>query len=103
MRVLTKSVLIENQEFVLVTNEHEGRTYFATIPYEALDENGCMKREMNGGEMCISFENAGGAINNRKKQVVMTRLLEGFKSEGMEEMDAFKAMIQCEEYKALYV
>ena len=102
MKVLTKSVLFEGQEFVLIQNSHEGRTYYGTIPCTELDSTGRLKRQLNGAEMQISWENPAVALENRRREVVITRLLNGLKSQGIEGMEAFKALQQCEEYQNLY-
>ena len=102
MKVLTKSVVFEGQEFVLIKSEHEGRTYYGTIPCTELDDHGCLKRVLTGVDMRISWENPAEALENRRRDVVMGRLLDGFKKQGMDTMEAFEAMAQCEEYRQLY-
>jgi len=66
MKVITKCVNIENQEFVLVKfkSNIDGTEWYGTIPYTELDEKGCMKRELNGFEMCIA-ENPAKALDRR--------------------------------------
>ena len=56
LKVMTKCVNIKGEEFVLVkiTRNDDGHEFFGTIPYTELDERGCMKRELNGLEMCLS-------------------------------------------------
>lgn len=102
MKVLTKCVIFEGQEFVLIQNSHEGRTYYGTIPRTELDESGRMKRELNGVQMLISWESPADALNNRRRGVAMSRIIEGFKAQGMDIYEAMKAMIQTEEYASLY-
>lgn len=102
MKVLTKCVVFEGQEFALIKSEHEGKPFWGTIPYTELDSRGCMKRTLNGAEMRISFENAAEALENRRRDVVMSRLLDGFKAQGMDDIEAFMALAKCAEYKALY-
>ena len=57
MKVLTKCVDIENERFVLIKDQCEVKGkmihYIGTIPYTELDSKGCMKRPLNGFEMCI--------------------------------------------------
>jgi len=77
MKVLTKNVLIEDEEFVLITDEHEGRKFYGTIPYSEL-ENGKIKRELNGFELCIDWVNTTNALENRRKDILFKR----FKNEG---------------------
>ena len=102
MKVITKSVIFEGQEFVLIKSAHEGKTYYGTIPCAELDEKGCLKRVLNGAEMRISWEGPAEALENRRRDVVMTRLLDGFQQQGMDMMEAMMAMAQCDEYKKLY-
>lgn len=62
MKVLTKNVCIENKEFVLVQssdakyhNKRENNnTFYGLIPYDEIDEQGRMKRALNGFEMGIA-------------------------------------------------
>jgi len=102
MKVLTKHVLFEDQEFVLVENYHEGKKYWGTIPYKELDREGRMRRELNGIEMRISFVSAADALNNRRIDVALSRLVEHFKSHGMDIYEALAAVVETEEYKQLY-
>ena len=59
MKVLTKCVSMENENFVLIEDECEVKGkkihYFGTIPYTELNEKGCMKRALNGFEMCMGY------------------------------------------------
>lgn len=71
MKVLTKNVNIENKEFVLVQgsnakyhNKRENNdTFYGLIPYDEIDENGRMKRTLNGFEMGIA-DSISEAIEN---------------------------------------
>lgn len=56
LKVLTKCVNIRNEEFVMVeiTRTDINKKFIGTIPYSELDEHGCMKRELNGFEMCLA-------------------------------------------------
>ena len=84
MKVLTRSVIIEGEEFVLIKDKHEDREYLGTIPYTELDENGRMKRELNGFEIAIEFVKdykdlgacINGAIRRRKNQIAMRKFME---------------------------
>lgn len=84
MKVLTKHVLLEEEKFVLIMDEHEGQTYYGTIPYTELDETGRMKRPLNGFEMAISFDSIGDALNNRIRHIKQTRLFYKYLLEGMD-------------------
>lgn len=90
MKVLTKNVLIEGEEFVLITDEHEGRNYYGTIPYSELNNEGKMKRPLNGFEMCISFKGIPQAIERREKHI----LIERFKKEGHTEEELLNYCLQ---------
>ena len=55
MEVLTKCVDFENEKFVLFKDKKAGLPeyykngeYYGTIPYTELDENGKLKRRLNG-------------------------------------------------------
>ena len=84
MKVLTKSVLIEGEEFALIKDSCERGEYLGTIPYTELNEEGRMKRALNGFEIAIEFinvhESLGAAINaaikNRKDKILTKRFLE---------------------------
>ena len=58
LKVLTKRVNIGEESFVLVelTRIDDGNKLYGTISYNELDERGCMKRELNGLEMCCSSD-----------------------------------------------
>ena len=71
MKVLTKLVEIENQKFVLIEDEVDGRKFYGTIPYSELDENGRMKRALNGFELCMDFAGASQALENRKNRILV--------------------------------
>ena len=102
MKVLTKCVIFEDQKFFLIEDQHEGRRYWGTIPYSFVGSDGRMIRAINGIEMRMSGEGAGDALENRRRDIVMSRLLNGFKAQGMTEYEAFAAMANCEEYQKLY-
>ena len=76
MKVLTKYVVIGNQEFVLIKDEHEGQTYYGTIPYSDIDSKGCLARKLNGFDMCISFESVAEAIDLRQNRIIIQRYSE---------------------------
>lgn len=101
MKVITKCVNIESKEFYLISNTHEGKKYYGTIPYENT-KNGVLIKEMNGIQMCISFNSPAEAIDNRKKDIVMNRILDRLEATGMNRMEAVTAMFETAEYKALY-
>ena len=102
MKVLTKCVVFEDQKFFLIEDQHEGRRYWGTIPYSFVGSDGRMIKAINGIEMRMSFESPADALNNRRKDIVMTRLLKGFREMGLSEYDSMVAMMECEEYQQLY-
>lgn len=69
MKVITKSVVIRNREFVLIEDTQNGHHFFGTIPYEELDENGRMKRALNGFQMCIGYNNIAEALKRREDAI----------------------------------
>ena len=79
MEVLTKCVVIENEKFVLIRDKKEGLPecykngeYYGTIPYTELDENGKLKRQLNGFE--IGIENsAEAALRYRWTQIQLKK------------------------------
>ena len=75
MKVLTNNVLIEGEEFVLITDEFKGMKYYGTIPYSEV-EKGRLKRKLNGLDMCVSFYGIGEAIEARRETI-------RFKNEGI--------------------
>lgn len=102
MKVITKCVMIEDQKFFLIEDQHEGRKFWGTIPYSEVGSDGRLLRVLNGIQMRISWEGAGDALNNRRIDVALGRMLEGFKAQGMDIYEAMAAMVATDEYKALY-
>ena len=88
MKVVSKSVVIENEEFVLIkdTNEAYG-VYYGTIPYTELNEEGRMKRELNGFEICIDHTIAG-ALERRKTDIIRNREIQKYLAMGFDKMTA---------------
>ena len=102
MKVLTKNVLIESKEFALISDTHEGKKFYGTIPYTELDEHGCMKRALNGLQMCISWNSPAEAIVNRTRDIKLDKLLARYTEQGLTIMEAFEAVVGTEEYEAIY-
>lgn len=88
MKVVTKSVIIENEEFVLIkdTDTNYGE-YYGTIPYTELDEEGKMKRELNGFEICVEHTIAE-ALERRRLSIIRNRLIDKFVAQGMDRIAA---------------
>lgn len=76
MKVLTKCVEIENEKFVLVSDEKDGKRYYGTIPYSELDESGRMKRVLNGVDICIDWESIPAALEERRKNILLKKYME---------------------------
>ena len=94
MKVITRCVNIENKEFVLILDEHDGRKYFGTIPYTELDEKGKMKRTLNGFEMAISFNSIADAIERRTRSIKIEKLINQYMQDGLtREQAAIKAIM----------
>lgn len=64
LKVLTRCVSIHDEKFVLVKLTHTDVKY-GTISYDELDDKGCMKRELNGFDMCIA-DSIDEALESRK-------------------------------------
>ena len=109
MKVITKHVIIDNNDYALISDNHEGRTYYGTIPYTEVDENGLLKKELNGHDMCISFVSIADAIEERKNRIkiekyeaeghtkaeVMMYVISGYTAENWDEelFERFKAVV----------
>lgn len=103
MKVLTKCVSFENQEFVLIKDiSPKGEVYYGTIPFTEIDERGHLKRVLNGFDMEISFNSISEALDNRRRSVVIKRLMEPFLSKGMDITEVFEELQKIDEYNALY-
>lgn len=82
MKVITKNVNIENEEFALIHDTQKGRDFYGTIPYTELNERGCMKRALNGFEMCIA-DTIPEALRRRTNQIAFRK----YKEEGHTEAE----------------
>ena len=102
MKVVTSSVIIENEEFVLISDQHEGRTFYGTIPCSNLDKHGRMIEGLNGAQMCISWNSPGEAIENRGRSILLGRIIKRYTDAGLDMMEAFAAMQTNSEYRKLY-
>lgn len=103
MKVLTRNVVIENQEYVLISDKSNGKTWFGTIPYAELDSNGRMKRELNGLQMRISFESAADALMIRHADILTDKLLPELEKEYDHDIALCKAIHKAYEIvKPLY-
>jgi len=69
-KVITREVIIEGKRFVLISDIHpiNKSTYYGTISYDDIDENGILKRRLDGFDMCIG-ESIDEAISNREDEI----------------------------------
>ena len=91
MKVITKLVRIENEEFYLISDyAPDGELYYGTIPYTAT-KNGVLIKALNGFQMCIS-DTAGGALDRRQRDIITNRKIDQYIAEGYSRENAiFKA------------
>ena len=55
MKTVVKKVTIEGMDFALVREPEWGADHqYGTVPYSEVDENGRLKRVLNGLEMCVA-------------------------------------------------
>ena len=55
MKAVVKKVTIEGMDFVLVREPEWGADHqYGTVPYSEVDEDGRLKRVLNGFEMCCA-------------------------------------------------
>lgn len=101
MKVLTKHVVIEEKEFYLISDVHEDQKYYGTIPYENT-KDGVLIKGMNGAQMCISFNSIPEALENRRRDILLNRILDKYESSGLSRQEAVYAMLEDPEYHALY-
>lgn len=100
MKVITKNVVIEGKEFVLIQDQNENfvrvasnqsKIYYGTIPYSELDEQGKLKRQLNGFDMCI-----GGTIDEALRRRLVNLKMQQYMNENpnaTDEMICKKAMV----------
>lgn len=87
MKVITKHVNIENEEFYLIKNSHEGKAYYGTINYKEVDENGKLKRQLNGFDMCIA-DTVGEALERRETDIKIKKEISRLMSLGINRKEA---------------
>lgn len=55
MKTAIKKVIIMGMDFALVQDPEWGTDHqYGTVPYSEVDENGRLKRVLNGFEMCVA-------------------------------------------------
>lgn len=96
MKVVTRSVIIENEEFALIkdTDENYGE-YYGTIPYTELNAEGKMKRALNGFEICVEHT-IGEALERRKTKILRDRKIKEYLDMGFDQMTALKKAFEIE-------
>lgn len=100
MKVITKRITIEDQDFVLIKDHDKNYgEFYGTIPYTELNEVGGMKRPLNGFEMCVSNNDVNDAIIRRTESLVSKRLMKLYKENGYDEMTALMMVFDSDEYK----
>lgn len=72
MKVITRLVNIENQKFVLVYLEEHKE--YGTISYDDIDEQGRLKRRINGLEMSLS-KTINDCIETTRRHILLTRFI----------------------------
>ena len=71
MKVVVNCYEICGKKFVVIKDHSDKpgyETYYGTIPYSEITEDGKMKRALNGFEICIETT-LGAALDRRSKQV----------------------------------
>lgn len=78
MKVITKVLSIGEERYVLISdvNPKDNSVYYGTINYKDIDENGKLKRKLNGFEMCIA-ETISQAIERRMDTNELMKITEG--------------------------
>ena len=76
LKVVCKHLFVEDEEFVVIkdenglynNNQENNHVYYGTIPMVDIDENGNLKRRLNGAEMVIE-DSISKAIESRKRHI----------------------------------
>jgi hypothetical protein len=76
LKVLTKMVQIEGEQFVLVSfdaseglKQYYGDRVFGLVNYKHLDERGCLNKPLMNGELAVSATPAD-AISRKQKDLI---------------------------------
>lgn len=84
MEVVVRSLVLEGEEFVVIKDKNEklvgtvgsqNGEYYATIPYSELDEQGRMKRVLNGFQICLA-DSFDSAIKRRLVNLKLVRYMD---------------------------
>lgn len=87
MKVITKCVIIENEEFYLISDyDNDGHKYYGTIPYSEV-KDGKMVRALNGFEIAVA-DTIAEAIARREHDLIVARKMKEYLAQGMSKEDA---------------
>lgn len=76
MKTIIKKLTLVGERFALVQNPGWGKGHqYGTIPYSEIDENGNLKRELNGFEMCVAATSKE-AIESRRDSLLVRKWCE---------------------------
>lgn len=76
MKVVTNEIILYGERFILVREPKWGaNNQYGTIPYSEIGENGKLKRELNGIQMCVA-NSVYNAVECRKDQILANRWTE---------------------------
>lgn len=88
MKTIIKKLTLVGERFALVQETKWGKDHqYGTIPYSEIDENGNLKRELNGFEMCVAATSKE-AIESRRDSLLVRRWCEEHPSATEEEKTA---------------
>lgn len=69
MEVIIKKWVVEGREYVVIkSKDKQYGEYYASIPYDNIDERGALTVQMNGIEMCIGHTLAE-ALESRRVRI----------------------------------
>ena len=73
MKTIIKKLTLMGECFALVQDSKWGKDHqYGTIPYSEIDENGNLKRELNGFEMCVAATSQK-AIESRRDSLIVRK------------------------------
>lgn len=97
MKVVTKHLLLDGEDFAIVegyTNGARIAHYYGTINYKDIDENGKLRRPLNGHDMCIAADGCllgheratvADAIEERRRRIEFDKKAEKYIKAGYPE------------------
>lgn len=73
MKTIIKKLTLVGERFALVQETKWGKDHqYGTIPYSEIDENGNLRRELNGFEMCVAATSQK-AIESRRDSLLVRK------------------------------